>query len=275
MAKTRDTTVTETEAELVQRAQTAVSRCNWEVGVCAAKWTQRYARGRTDTDFAAMVGLSADQVFQRRRVAETFGDVHQDYEPLKWSHFYTALNWDDARDCLQWASENQATVAEMKAWRRAIRGEDLTEMPADAPVQMDSGAGDPAILQVSGGRTVVLDPDALPVGTGGGERNGGAAERTPTVSAAMREDGAEYAPFRSGAGAPAPADVEAHTTTATATADRPSALRIVKRATSALRRINAALTPDVVEEIEGLPAKIRNEFTAAVAELSSKAAGLL
>ena len=37
-----------------------------------------------------------------------------------------ALTWDDALECLKWAEEMQATVAEMRAWRRAQRGEDLT-----------------------------------------------------------------------------------------------------------------------------------------------------
>lgn len=35
------------------------------------------------------------------------------------------LNWDDAEDCLAWARDEAATVAEMRAWRKAQRGEDL------------------------------------------------------------------------------------------------------------------------------------------------------
>ena len=111
MPETIDVQETRSEEELVSVAQTAVSRCNWVVGACAAQWTRKFARGRTDADFGAMVGLSSDQVYQRRRVWETFGDVHGDYPSLKWSHFYVALTWDDAPECLQWAEENQATVA--------------------------------------------------------------------------------------------------------------------------------------------------------------------
>ena len=112
----------ESESELVRRVQDALSHCNWDVGECAAIWTKRFARGRTDADFAALVGLSADQIYQRRRVWETFADVRESYPSLKWSHFYSALTWDDAAECLQWAQDIQATVAEMKAWRRAQRG---------------------------------------------------------------------------------------------------------------------------------------------------------
>ena len=109
------TDVPETEELLIDTAQQAVNQCRWVVGECAAKWTKKYAKGRTDADFAALINLSGDQVFQRRRVWESFADVHESYPKLKWSHFYSAINWDDAAECLQWAEETQATVAEMKA----------------------------------------------------------------------------------------------------------------------------------------------------------------
>ena len=48
----------ETEQELIANAQVAISNCNWTVGECASKWTERYAKGRTDADFGALVGLS-------------------------------------------------------------------------------------------------------------------------------------------------------------------------------------------------------------------------
>ena len=117
-----------------------MSDSSWVIGECAAQWTEKYAKGRTDADFGAMVGLSGDQIYQRRRVWETFGDVKDQYAHLKWSHYYIALTWDDAPECLQWAEENQATVAELKAWRRAVNGEDLSisepfeEYPTDSEV---------------------------------------------------------------------------------------------------------------------------------------------
>ena len=261
----------ETEEQLVQRAQAAVSRCNWEVGTCAMNWTQRYARGRTDADFAAMVGLSPDQIYQRRRVAELYSDVHANYPTLKWSHFYAALNWDNAPECLQWSQENQATVAEMKAWRRAIRGEDLTAEPA-----ADEFAGDPAILHVDARQAVVREPQDSASNGVGGNGSGDSAERQQTLTPAQREfgDDGNYAPFRSGAASPPPSGDSQESGTMTLE-QRPSALRVVKRATSSLRRINQMLTPDVLDEVTALPEKVRENFTAAVAELSSKAAGLL
>jgi hypothetical protein len=200
-------------------------------------------------------------------VAETFGDTHEEYPALKWSHFYIALAWDDAPECLQWADENGATVAEMKAWRRAIRGEDLTTDPP-----MDDFAGDPSVLHVSTEPVVVRDPGDYEDGGKpvNGRTNG---DRTPTVGSAPRGTD-DYAPFRSDAGSPPPKG-ETESTTATAVAEKPSAENIFKRATSSLVRINAALTPEVLAEFNALPKKVRKQFTMAVAELSNKTAKLL
>lgn len=114
------------EQELISLARSALSSCNWTIGECASEWVKLYARGRTDADFGTAVGLSADQIFQRRRCYEKFGATFSNFESLSWSHFYAALNWEDAPECLRWADDVHATVSEMKAWRRAQRGEDLT-----------------------------------------------------------------------------------------------------------------------------------------------------
>lgn len=118
--------VQDEERQLIAKARSAVSECAWLVGGCAAEWTQRFARGRTDADFGELVGLDGQQVRQRRAVWETFSDVRDSYPCIKFSHFRAALNWDDAPEALAWANENQASVKEMTAWRRMQNGEDLT-----------------------------------------------------------------------------------------------------------------------------------------------------
>ena len=269
-AKQPSLVVTETEQELVAQAQLAVSRCNWVVGECAAKWTQKYSKGRTDADFAAKVGLSADQVFQRRRVWETFGSVHGDYASLKWSHFYAALNWDDAADCFAWTQENDATVAEMKAWRRAMRGEDLSvEQPPD------DFAGDPAVLYVPDEPREVRDPASF----GFGEprerrplRSAAEAEERQIAVARQSDDGGGYAPFRKGAASPPPRDDSSDVLVAEK--PRLAADQQLTRMTSTLERLNQALSSSALREMRNLPEKMRDRFVKAVAELSSKAAGL-
>ncbi|GIX03318.1 MAG: hypothetical protein KatS3mg113_0324 [Planctomycetaceae bacterium] len=179
----------ETETSLIERAQRAISHCAWEVGACAALWTQRYARGRTDADFGLLIGLSADQVYQRRRVWETFSDVYQQYPHLKWSHFYAALNWDDAAECLQWAEEQQATVAEMRAWRRMQRGEDLSQPAEDEAEQLPL---EPVPVKSP---VDVAQRDARQGNTAG-------REHAPVMSGVARASEESYAPFHAGAISP-------------------------------------------------------------------------
>ncbi len=69
----------ESEDQLISTARDAVSQCNWVVGECACKWTQKFARGRTDADFGQLVGLTGDQIYQRRRVWEAFGKSYQNF----------------------------------------------------------------------------------------------------------------------------------------------------------------------------------------------------
>ncbi len=269
MADTAQPQPTETEEDLIQRAQEALNNCNWVIGECAATWTERYARGRTDADFGARIGLSGDQIYQRRRVWETFSDVHQEYPQLKWSHFYAALNWDDAAECLQWANEMQATIAEMKAWRRAQRGEDLTEQADE-----QEPAAESAIENLSATLGIVRAPDES---DGAGGSPGAIRERPPwedaessTVAAAAREtEGSEgaYAPFGQGARGSGP--------TAVAEKPQPSTEQTFNRIASALERCNKALTPDVLDHFTDINPKTRKRFLEALKNLTSKTAGLL
>lgn len=258
MAAPSVTDVRETEQQLVARAQESVSQCNWTVGECAAVWTKKYARGRTDTDFAAMVGLSSDQVYQRRRVWETFSDVRDQYPDLKWSHFYVALNWDDASECLQWGEENQATVAEMKAWRRARHGEDLTAPPAD-----DWG-GDPAIAFVPGTPTEVREPGAA--------GRSGEAESSDRDARGARSS-AETQPAFAREASPS-GEAPDSERVAVAEKPQPNVEQVALRMISQLERIDKTFTADFREQFRRLPAKIRSRLVKAVAELGAKVADL-
>ncbi len=259
--------MSDSEEQLISVARDSVSQCNWVVGECAAKWTQKYARGRTDGDFGQMVGLSGDQIYQRRRVWEAFGTTYDNYTNLKWSFFYVALNWEDATKCLNWSDENEATVAEMRAWRRAQNGEDLFSEPEEeysewaAPLSMDT-SGMP--------NSVVQDPAGfVPAGEGGraGMTYEGAAAETMT--AAARESG-DYAPFRSGAAAPAPGEQPAEV----ALLERPEATpdQVWKRAISMLERMNKGIDTKVLNAFEEQPEKLKKRLATAFGELHDKLA---
>ena len=269
-------TVAETEQQLIQTAQDAINHSRWVVGECAARWTKRYARGRTDADFGLLIGLTGDQVYQRRRVSETFGAIRDQFRAVKWSHFYACLNWDDARDCLQWAEEMQATVAEMRAWRRAQRGEDLTSEPepvdeSDPNIRFLSTepawVQDPAEFEGRPARGESREPAAGNAGDDGQNRLAGVARQ-------FDPDGGEYSPYRQGAGSPAPR--EGRTETAVADDDSgPSTEQLVKRMTSTLERCVKILTPEFTREFRRLPEPLRNKLIKVVGELSSRAGDLM
>ena len=254
----------ETEEQLVVRAQQALSRCNWEIGECAALWTQRYAKGRTDADFGAQIGLSGDQVYQRRRVWESFADVRSEYPQLKWSHFYAAINWEDAAECLQWANDLGATVAEMKAWRRSQHGEDLSESRSEdeeAPFGLDD---EPQYITAATGMVQDVGSDS---GNGNGKTSGPRGEREATAQAAARQSEADdYAPYGKRARGPAPSG-------GTATAAAPP-LQVIKRMTSALEKVDSALTPEVIEAFPEASIEVQQRFLKALDSLISKAGGL-
>ncbi len=260
----------DTEEGLIQTASHAVNQCRWVVGECAARWTKKYAKGRTDADFAALIGVSGDQVFQRRRVWETFSDVRETYLKLKWSHFYAALNWDDAPECLTWAEETDATVAEMKAWRRALRGEDLTT----AAEEDEAG-----IAFVPDQPTFVQDPDEFgnsPSSTGNGadgEQRGGKNISATAAARQKDEKSGEYSPFRQGAITPPSQETASEESTTVLTA--PPVAQIVKRMTKSLQRYEAAITPEFVKLFRSLPEQTQSRFIKAVGDLSSKTAELL
>jgi hypothetical protein len=260
--------VEDTEEQLVSRAQEAVSHCRWVVGECAAKWTARYARGRTDADFAVLVGITADQVYQRRRVWEQFAAVRDEFTSLKWSHYYAALTWDDARECLRWAEETRSTVAEMRAWRRAQRGEDLSvEAPEEEAIRYVPSELEP--VQVPG------EPGAG--GRRGDPRSSAAAEdEAHAVLAGVArqggENGDDYTPFRSGAMTPPPRDEAADA--GTAPDEPPSTEQLTKRLSGTLERFVKLMTPAFRREFRKLPDPVRARFRKAVGELTERVAEL-
>ena len=251
-----ETTREDTEATLVARAQAAVSRCNWEVGECAAVWTKRFARGRTDADFATLVNLSADQIYQRRRVWESFADVHQNYPTLKWSHFYAALNWDDSAECLQWAEDVQAGVAEMKAWRRAQRGEDLDSNSVDEAI--GGLPTEPALAREAApfDHSSSFSVSANNSDDGDSESNSTLTNRIPSAN------NDDYAPYKADATSVPPRE----------SGDRPvlSTEQIAKRLTTTIERCQVLITADFIRDFAELPDKVRKRFLKAAEQLAEK-----
>jgi hypothetical protein len=118
-----------TEHDIIERTRRAMSDALWELGETGAKWLASHARFRPLSVWAAVVGVEPARMELCVKVWETFSDVRMSLQYLHWAHFRAALDWEDPMSSLQWANDINATVAEMKAWRRAQSGEDLSVVP--------------------------------------------------------------------------------------------------------------------------------------------------
>lgn len=114
----------------VEEAHAILGPTRWEIGRIASEIKE--VCGKSDAEIGDAIGLSKDQVRQRRNVWDRFSAAYPSTR-LDWTHFREALSWDDADDALAWAEENQANVAEMRAWHRVQNGEDISK---PAPVSL-------------------------------------------------------------------------------------------------------------------------------------------
>ncbi|NQV29232.1 MAG: hypothetical protein HQ518_33170 [Rhodopirellula sp.] len=192
----------ETEEQIVAACRQLVGQVDagkWEIGRLAHAWTRRFAKGRTDADFAELVGLSEDQVQRRRKVFSTYSDISASMRNLSWTHYLTVLAWDDADEWLAVADENGWSVAVMKRMRdiqqRTDNGDDLTAHaePVDDDDAADEdidGAGTVPVKRSSERRTV----DRQDTGSPRRERLAGAPTLTASSDDAVSLDKTDTAP---------------------------------------------------------------------------------
>ena len=116
--------VIEASSEYIGRWNRLVSTTNWEKGRIIFQWRQAMQEaeapvaGYTDESWAEQVGgVSPQHVGRLRRTYERFGDVHQKYPGLYWSHFHTALDWSDAEMWLEGAVQNGWSISQMRQQR--------------------------------------------------------------------------------------------------------------------------------------------------------------
>lgn len=124
------------EDALIQEARTLANDTHWRLGQLAAEWTEKYSRGRTDKEFAALIGEKTSWVAQRRLIWETFSHMRHQMPNLHFSHFREALGWEDRIQRLQWANEMGATVRQMIAKWNLENGDNVVEGADDEPVSM-------------------------------------------------------------------------------------------------------------------------------------------
>jgi hypothetical protein len=133
--------IAEASTEYVGRWNRLISTTNWEKGRIISEW--RAALQEADTP----VGSCADDAWSRqvgnvtpqhvgrlRRVFERFGDMHEQYRGLYWSHFQAALDWPDAEMYLEGAMQDGLSVAQMRELRWEAMGGQPELRPQEADV---------------------------------------------------------------------------------------------------------------------------------------------
>jgi hypothetical protein len=120
----------------VTQWHTLVSTTNWEKGAIISAWQNAIresglpATSFTDHRWSQLVGGATPQhVGRLRRTFARFGHAYREYSGLYWSHFYAALDWDDAEMWLEGAVQNRWSVSEM----RMTRWESLGKIPNERP----------------------------------------------------------------------------------------------------------------------------------------------
>ena len=96
------------------------SETNWEKGRIILEWrnaliaSEASSSQYSDEAWANRVGfVTCQHVGRLRRVYERFGETYNEYPKLYWSHFWAAIDWDDAELWLEGASSSRWSITQM------------------------------------------------------------------------------------------------------------------------------------------------------------------
>ena len=129
--------IDEIASEFVGFWNVLVSKTNWEKGKVVHSWRTKLQeaglprRVYSDEAIAQRIGgVSPQHVGRLRRVYERFG-AEPPLQNLYWSHYQAALDWDDADEWLQRASQEKLSVAQTRVARWEKYGPTLQTPPRD------------------------------------------------------------------------------------------------------------------------------------------------
>ena len=118
-----------------------ISTTNWEKGEIICQWRKTLvkkdapASEYSDDAWSQLVGgVTPQHVGRLRRTSERFGDVFGDYKGLFWSHFYAALDWDDAEMWLEGAVQSKWSISGMRQQRWETMGKVESDKPQDGDI---------------------------------------------------------------------------------------------------------------------------------------------
>jgi len=128
-------------AEYLGRWNRLVSTTNWEKGRIICQWRQDLLaagaplEAATDEAWSRRVGnVSSQHVGRLRRVYQRFGEIHEQFPGLYWSHFQAALDWHDAEMWLEGAVQSGWSVAAMRTERWQALGSPGDQRPRDEEI---------------------------------------------------------------------------------------------------------------------------------------------
>jgi hypothetical protein len=131
----------EPSTEYIGRWDRLISTTNWDKGEIICAWRDAMmseggaASTYSDETWSRMVGgISPQHVGRLRRTHERFGATFADYPGLFWSHFYAALDWEDAEMYLEGAVQSQWSVSQMRTQRWEAMGGDPNQKPRAADI---------------------------------------------------------------------------------------------------------------------------------------------
>ena len=201
----RDPALEAASQPFVGRWNRLISTTNWEKGRIIIEWREALiaagapASQYSDEAWARRVGAATGQHIGRlRRVAHRFGAVQGEYRGLYWTHFYAALDWEDAEMWLEGAVQSRWSVSDMRRERWQALGAVKGQEPRDAEIvaaETDEDVAVPAADQAPERLVEVLGP--LPEGPDFGDANEPDSPRRGADGAAIFSDDSpkETVPF--------------------------------------------------------------------------------
>ncbi len=194
-----------------------ISTTNWDKGKIIQEWrtsldgSELPESSFTDERWSQTVGgVTPQHVGRLRRTYVRFGHVASQYEGLYWSHFYVALDWDDAELWLEGAVQNGWSVSQMRGQRWETMGKVPEDKPEITDIVVTEAEEEAEALTLSGRvaanqREVAEGPihegpdfgDADDPSRSRSGRSGDLDSSSATAMAEMTETAAKVRPFES------------------------------------------------------------------------------
>jgi hypothetical protein len=122
-----------------------VSNTNWEKGRIICQWRDAMdSAGAPPAEYSdeawsrRVGGVTGQHVGRLRRVFRRFGETQTQFGGLYWSHFFAALEWEDAEMWLEGAIRNSWSVSQL----RRMRWETLGAVADQKPLAEDDVTGE-------------------------------------------------------------------------------------------------------------------------------------